>query len=145
MTVEIHEDVRPSTGQLAAQIAASLWTHDDALPSYYTRWQKQKGRMRPLAAALRAPAVTTAADVEVDDLVVIFDQRRRARQFDLLRYLTAREAVADRETTVARVTAKTACTITVVECQLPTGYWAYSATCAPSGSRRRTPRTARCA
>lgn len=56
-------------------------------------------------------------------LVLVFDRRRRACQFDLLRYFTAREAVNDYDTVVGRVTAKTVRTITVGPCVLPTGYW----------------------
>ncbi|MEV8546976.1 hypothetical protein [Streptomyces sp. NPDC051572] len=122
MTAEIHEDVRPRTGDLAREITMSLWPHDDALPRTYLRYTD--GVMPSLLASLRVPVITSAADVEVDDLVVIFDQRGRTRRFDLLRYYTVREAVADRETVVARVTAKTAKTISVAECQLPAGYWA---------------------
>ncbi|MFJ9378910.1 hypothetical protein [Streptomyces sp. NPDC101455] len=122
MTVEIHEEARLRTADLAREITMSLWPHDDALPWTYLRYDD--GAMQSLPASLKAPVVTSAADVEADDLVVIFDQRRRTRRFDLLRYYTVREAVADRETVVARVTARTAKTITVAECQLPTGYWA---------------------
>lgn len=120
MTAEPIEDVRPRTATLARTIVAGLWAHDDDLPTPHGR--VHEGRLPPLPAEVRAPAVTSATDVAVDDLVVIFDQRRRVRPFDILRFYTAREAVADRETVVARVTATTARTITVTNIQVP-GYW----------------------
>ncbi|MEV8335048.1 hypothetical protein [Streptomyces niveus] len=121
MTTATHEDVRRRTGDLAQKIITSLWQHDDALSRPFRR--SHDGTMSPLDTSLKAPVVTAAAEVKVDDVVVIFDQRRRVHRFDLLRHFTAREAVADSETVVARVTATTASMITVAEFPLPTGYW----------------------
>ncbi|MEU1824282.1 hypothetical protein ABZ502_17865 [Streptomyces abikoensis] len=117
MTVK---NARRRTGELARTIVLDLWPHSDALGPWYGR-RLAVAEDLP-AEHLRVPAVTSASDVQVDDLVLVFDQRRK-NHYDLLGLLTAREAVDDRETAVARVIAKTERTVTVLDCMMPNGYW----------------------
>ncbi|MFF3730913.1 hypothetical protein ACFYXM_11470 [Streptomyces sp. NPDC002476] len=119
MTTDLSTDVRQLAMSLGNTVVASLWAHDDDLPAPLQRVQKGKG-LPPVPVELRAPAVTSSAAVTVDDLVLIYDQRRRARPFDMLRHFTVREAIASGETVLARVTATTAATITVTQIQTPT-------------------------
>ncbi|MGW0673564.1 hypothetical protein [Streptomyces sp. NPDC002746] len=118
MTTDFSSDVRQLAMTLGHTIVASLWAHDDDLPDPLQRVQKGNG-LPPVPVALRAPAVTSPADVSVDDLVLIYDQRRRTQPFDMLRYFTAREAIASGKAVLARVTATTAATITVTQVAAP--------------------------
>lgn len=114
----VTNSARPQAGQLAAKIVSDLWPHADDLKH---TWARRHPDDRPLQKDRLSP-VTSTADVEVDDLVLIYEETSR-NLFDLLSMWTAREAAGCRETVIARVTSKTARTLTVVECAKPTGYW----------------------
>lgn len=114
----VTNSARPQAGQLATKIVSDLWPHaDDLKPT----WARRHPDDRPLQKDRLIP-ITSTSNVEVDDLVLIYDETSRTL-FDLLRMWTAREAVFCGETVIARVTSKTARTLTVIECTKPTGYW----------------------
>ncbi|MEU5661886.1 hypothetical protein GTW69_06535 [Streptomyces sp. SID7760] len=116
--MNVPNSARVQAGQLASQIVSELWPHaDDLKPT----WARRHPDDRPLQKD-RLTQVASASEVEVDDLVLIYDETSRTL-FDLLGMWTAREAVFCREAVIARVTSKTARTLTVVECTKPTGYW----------------------
>ncbi|MEV8336710.1 hypothetical protein [Streptomyces niveus] len=115
---------RRRTGTLAVKIIEELWPHSATLKPM---WARRHPDDLP-ARDLRLPVVLSTDEVAVDDLVLVYDERGRDR-FDLLGRRTAREAVAcvgnRRDTVVvARVVSKTERTLTVVQCTMPTGYWA---------------------
>ncbi|MFF3734064.1 hypothetical protein ACFYXM_28100 [Streptomyces sp. NPDC002476] len=114
----VSNSARLQAGQLATEIVSELWPHgNDLKPT----WARRHPDDRPLQKD-RLAQVTSTCDVEVDDLVLIYDETSRTL-FDLLGMWTAREAAACREAVIARVTSKTARTLTVVECTKPTGFW----------------------
>jgi hypothetical protein len=114
----IRNSAREQAGQLAVKIFSELWPDaDDLKPSWARRHPGDRPQQKD-----RLAQVTSASEVEVDDLVLVYDETSRTL-YDLLGYSTAREAVACRVAVIARVTSKTARTLTVVECTKPTGYW----------------------
>ncbi|MDW4912495.1 hypothetical protein [Streptomyces californicus] len=124
-TQTVTQPARIEAGQLATQIVFGLWPDDaDLKPS----WARRHPDDRPLKKDRLAP-VTETSQVQVDDLVLIYDEPGGVA-FDLLGMRTAREAVSavagyrtSDKVAVARVTGKTARTITVVDCFAPTGFW----------------------
>ncbi|MFI5749017.1 hypothetical protein ACIBBE_24495 [Streptomyces sp. NPDC051644] len=121
----VSNSARKQAGQLATKIVYGLWPHaDDLKPT----WARRHPDDRPLQKDRLAP-VTSTSDVQVDDLVLIYDETSRTL-FDFLGMRTAREAASAAvewgtmtNVVIARVTSTTARTLTVVECFAPTGFW----------------------
>ncbi|MGW0673155.1 hypothetical protein [Streptomyces sp. NPDC002746] len=121
----VTQPARIEAGQLATRIVFGLWPDaTDLKPG----WARRHPDDRPLKKD-RLISVTDTSQLQIDDLVLIYDEPSGIA-FDLLGMRTAREAVsavADYRTSakvaVARVIGKTARTLTVVDCFAPTGSW----------------------
>jgi hypothetical protein len=95
-----------------------IWPHSDTLMPWYRR--KTPGALP--SADVRMSAVTSSSDVEVDDLILLFEHRTNC-SLDLVATVTTREAIEIFKTDIVRVIAKTDRTLTVVKCVLPGMHW----------------------
>lgn len=103
----------------ARKIWLDLWPHDETLREAFRRYDVQHCPDEET----RLPIVASAADVEVDDLVLVVPNE--GFRHDVLRALTGREAMQRSGAYVARVLAVTGKMIKVREAVVPTTSWGW--------------------